>query len=391
MKGPLLNIDIKDYYSEKEWRKIIRAAGRHETPFLIVNLDIIKRRFEELQTNMPYAKIYYAVKANPADEIITLLNSMGSFFDVASIYELRKLLRLGVDPSRMSYGNTIKKAAHIREFRQAGVDIYVTDSECDLRNIAKEAPGARIFVRILAEGVFTADWPLSRKFGCQPDMAYDLIELAVKLGLKPYGISFHVGSQQRDITAWDAALSKVKFIFDWCEEAGIELKSINMGGGFPARYIDKNNSISTYSQEITRFLHEDFGDNLPEVIIEPGRYMSGDSGVIVSEIVLISRKSRTALERWVFTDVGKFNGLMETLGEAIKYPIYVEKDGPRERVILAGPTCDSTDTMYEEAGYNLPLNIAVGDKVYWLSTGAYTGSYSSVDFNGFPPLKTIFI
>jgi ornithine decarboxylase len=386
-----LKINVKDYFNDKQWRKIKRVADRNETPFLVVNLDVIRQRWDELKQSMPYAKIYYAVKANPAKEVLELLRDLGSCFDVASVYELRKILSLGVEPERISYGNTIKKAHDIREFYNAGVRLYVTDSEGDLRNIAKEAPGAKIFVRILAEGVFTADWPLSRKFGCQPDMAFDLLELAKKLKLQPYGVSFHVGSQQRDISAWDAAIAKVKLLFDWCRDSDIELKSINMGGGLPAQYIDKNNTIDTYSSEITRFLHEDFEDDIPEIIIEPGRSMVGDCGVIVSEVVLISRKSRTALERWVYTDVGKFNGLMETLDESIKYPVYVEKEGPREKVIIAGPTCDSVDTIYEEAEYTLPLNLSVGDRMYWLSTGAYTSSYCAVDFNGFPPLRTIFI
>ncbi|MBN2643648.1 MAG: type III PLP-dependent enzyme [Victivallales bacterium] len=386
-----MKINVKDYFNDKQWRKIKRVADRNETPFLVVNLDVIRQRWDELKQSMPYAKIYYAVKANPAKEVLELLRDLGSCFDVASVYELRKVLSLGVEPERISYGNTIKKAHDIREFYNAGVRLYVTDSEGDLRNIAKEAPGAKIFVRILAEGVFTADWPLSRKFGCQPDMAFDLLELAKKLKLQPYGVSFHVGSQQRDISAWDAAIAKVKLLFDWCRDSDIELKSINMGGGLPAQYIDKNNTIDTYSSEITRFLHEDFEDDIPEIIIEPGRSMVGDCGVIVSEVVLISRKSRTALERWVYTDVGKFNGLMETLDESIKYPVYVEKEGPREKVIIAGPTCDSVDTIYEEAEYTLPLNLSVGDRMYWLSTGAYTSSYCAVDFNGFPPLRTIFI
>jgi ornithine decarboxylase len=113
--------------------------------------------------------------------------------------------------------------------------------------------------------------------------------------------------------------------------------------------------------------------------------------VLVSEVVLISRKSRTDLNRWVYLDVGLFQGLMETMGESIKYPIYMEKlEGSPQTgtVVLAGPTCDSTDIMYEHTGYQLPLNLAVGDRLYWMTTGAYTNSYSSVEFNGFPPLKT---
>jgi ornithine decarboxylase len=166
---------------------------------------------------------------------------------------------------------------------------------------------------------------------------------------------------------------------------------INMGGGFPANYINKTNDLKTYAEEIIRFLEEDFGDDFPEIILEPGRSLISNAGILVSEVVLIARKSRTGLNRWVFTDVGKFSGLIETLDESIKYPIYVEKQGELEEVIIAGPTCDSADIMYENYMYGLPLNLAIGDRMYWLSTGAYTTTYSAVEFNGFPPLKDYYV
>ncbi|MBN2650782.1 MAG: type III PLP-dependent enzyme [Spirochaetales bacterium] len=383
---------VKEYLHPNDWEKFKTFSDTKETPFLVVNLDIIKAKYSDLISNFPFAKTYYAVKSNPGAEVIELLRDLGSCFDIASIYELDRVLSLGVSPDRISYGNTIKKAEHVRYAYDKGVRLFVTDSEGDLRNIAKAAPGSRIFCRILTEGAETADWPLSRKFGCHPDMAADMIVLAKKLGLEPYGLSFHVGSQQRDIGTWNAAIAKVKYIFDWVSEnEGIELKMINMGGGFPANYLSKTNELSTYAEEITRFLEEDFGENFPEIILEPGRSLVGEAGVLVSEVVLISRKSRTALERWVFTDVGKFSGLIETLGESIKYPVYCDRKGETEEVILAGPTCDSQDIMYENYHYELPLSLSIGDRLYWLSTGAYTSSYSSVEFNGFPPLKTYFI
>lgn len=384
---------IKDnYYSPEDWKKFKDFADTKETPFIVCNLDIIKKNYVELYDNFPYAKVFYAVKANPAIEVLKLLKDLGSNFDVASVYELRRLLELGISPDRISYGNTIKKSKDIREFYEAGVRLYVTDSEADLRNIAKAAPGSKIFVRILTEGMETADWPLSRKFGCQTDLGTDLIILASKLGLDPYGISFHVGSQQRDISAWDAAISKVKYIFTWLEEEeGIKLKMINMGGGFPANYVTRTNDLSVYASEITRYITEDFGEDHPEIILEPGRSLVAEAGIIVSEVVLVSRKSRTALNRWVFTDVGKFNGLIETLEESIKFPIYTEKKGEMEEVVIAGPTCDSQDIMYEDTKYELPLSLSIGDRIYWFTTGAYTASYCSVEFNGFPPLKTYFI
>ena len=383
---------VHDYFDDATFARIKAFADTHETPFLVVDTATINRQYDDLRSYFPTAKIYYAVKANPAPQVLTMLKEKGSSFDIASTYELDKVLALGVSPDRVSFGNTIKKAKDIRTFYQKGVRMFATDSEADLRNIAKAAPGSRIYARILTEGTLTADWPLSRKFGCESDMAMDLLILARDLGLEPYGVSFHVGSQQREIGAWDAALGKVRVIFNrlW-EEDGIKLKMINMGGGFPANYLQRTNELAIYAEEIARFLHEDFGDEMPEIIIEPGRSLISNAGVLVSEVVLISRKSRTALHRWVYTDVGKFSGLIETLDESIKYPIYTEKNGELENAIIAGPTCDSADIMYENYKYGLPLNLATGDRLYWLSTGAYTTSYSSVEFNGFPPLKDYYV
>lgn len=385
-------VTVYDYFDKTTWERIKAFSDTHETPFLVVDLATIDRQYDEMLRHFPYARAYYAVKANPAPQVLTLLRDKGACFDIASTYELDKVLALGVTPDRISFGNTIKKAKDIRTFYQKGVRMFATDSEADLRNIAKAAPGSRIYARILTEGTLTADWPLSRKFGCESDMAMDLLILARDLGLEPYGVSFHVGSQQREIGAWDAALGKVKVIFNrlW-EEDRIKLKMINMGGGFPANYLQRTNELAIYAEEITRFLHEDFMDEMPEIIIEPGRSMVSNAGVLVSEVVLIARKSRTALHRWVYTDVGKFTGLIETLDESIKYPIYTEKNGELENTIIAGPTCDSADIMYENYKYGLPLNLATGDRLYWLSTGAYTTTYSSVEFNGFPPLKDYYI
>jgi len=386
MQSDIIRID--DYYNPENFSDIKAFADGQETPFVVIDRRIIREHYSELTKHFPYAKIYYAIKANPAVEIITLLRDLGACFDVASIYELDKVLSVGVSPDRCSYGNTIKKCKDIRYFYEKGIRMFVSDAEADLRNIAREAPGSKVYLRLLTEGSHTADWPLSRKFGCQTDMAVELLVLAKELGLEPYGVSFHVGSQQRDIGAWDAAIDKVKSIFDWLrDECDIHLKMINMGGGFPANYLTRTNDLATYAKEITHYLKDDFGDELPEIILEPGRSLCANAGILVSEVVLISRKTMTSLNRWVYTDVGMFSGLIETLGEAIKYPIYTEKSGEREESVIAGPTCDSADIMYEDHKYGLPNSLEIGDRLYWFSTGAYTTSYSAVEFNGFPPLK----
>ncbi len=387
--------DRKNFVSDSDWEKFLEFSKNLETPNIVINLNTIKKNFIKLRDSFPYAHIYYAMKANPGEPVLKLLAEMGSNFDIASRYELDKILSLGVESFRLSYGNTIKKPRDIKYFYEKGVRLFATDSKDDLKAIAENAPGSKVYVRVLVETSATADWPLSRKFGCHPDMAYDLIVMARDLGLVPYGISFHVGSQQRDIGQWNDAIAKTKYLFTSLEEEeGIKLSMINMGGGFPASYIDPTNELSEYASEITRYLSDDFGDDIPEIILEPGRSLVGDSGILTSEVILTSRKNNTALARWVYIDAGKFNGLIETLDEAIKYPVITNKDEPgvkESEVIIAGPTCDSMDIMYENAKYKLPTTLKSGDKIYWLSTGAYTSTYASVEFNGFPPLKTYYM
>ena len=381
-----------DYISDNEWQRFMEFSQNLETPCIVINLRGIKSNYLKMRDSFPYAQIYYAVKANPDVAIISMLNELGANFDLASRYELDLVMSLGVSPDRMSYGNTIKKARDVAYFYEKGVRMFATDSEGDLKNIASCAPGSRVYVRIVMSDSSTADWPLSRKFGCHPDMAYSLLVMARSLGLTPYGISFHVGSQQRDIGQWDEAIAKTKYLFSSLEkDENIRLAMINMGGGFPASYIQPTNDLTEYASEIYKYLTDDFGSDIPFIALEPGRSLVGDNGILIAEVVLISRKTHTALNRWVYLDTGKFNGLIETLNESIKYPIVIEnedEEAEEEEVIIAGPTCDSQDILYEDHKYLLPVNLKIGDKLYFLSTGAYTASYASVCFNGFPPIKT---
>lgn len=384
-------VALPNYFCDNAQKRIKELGEQHPTPFLAIDLTVIEKRYLQLRHRFPDAEIFYAVKANPADEIIEVLVNQGCCFDLASPRELDKVLSLGCHPSKLSYGNTIKKSEHIKYFYDKGVRLFATDAEADLRNIAQYAPASDVFIRILFDGSESADWPLSQKFGCDDDMAVKLALLAKQLGLNPCGISFHVGSQQRDVETWKHAIGQVKQIFDTLLESGIALDTINIGGGLPANYLQKTDDVNNYSGHINTSIKEFFPNKLPRIIIEPGRSLVADSGILVSEVVLVSKKTEHADERWVYTDVGTFNGLIETLGEAIKYKILTEKTGAKKPVILAGPTCDSMDVMYEKQRYELPLSLEAGDRIYWLSTGAYTTSYSSVDFNGFPPLAYHFL
>ncbi|MDR2309680.1 MAG: type III PLP-dependent enzyme [Brucellaceae bacterium] len=366
------------------------ATRRPEGPCLVVDLDVVRENYEHFEKALPASRIFYAVKANPAPQILSLLASMGSNFDTASVAEIEMALNAGATADRISYGNTIKKERDIARAYEYGIRLYAVDCVEEVEKVARAAPGSRVFCRILADGE-GAEWPLSRKFGCVPEMAVDVLRAAHKLGLDAYGVSFHVGSQQVDLTAWDRALADTKGVFDLLAKEGINLKMVNMGGGFPTRYLKDIPTAQAYGEAIFDALSRHFGNRLPETIIEPGRGMVGNAGVIKTEVVLVSRKADND-NRWVYLDIGKFGGLAETMDEAIRYQIVTPRDGDvMEPCVLAGPTCDSADVLYEKTPYPLPVSLTIGDEVLIEGTGAYTTTYSAVAFNGFEPLRSYVI
>jgi ornithine decarboxylase len=362
-----------------------------DRPCLVVDLEVVRENYLAFAKAMPDSRVFYAIKANPAPELLRLLVSLGSCFDTASVAEIEMALAAGASPDRISFGNTIKKERDIARAHALGVRLFAVDSIPEVEKVARAAPAAKVFCRFLFNCA-GAEWPLSRKFGCDPQMAVEVLEHAQRQGLEAYGVSFHVGSQQRRTQAWDEALRSAATIFRACSERGINLAMVNLGGGFPTRYLKEVPAVEAYGRSIFRALRKHFGNQIPETIIEPGRGMVGNAGVIEAEVVLVAKKSGEDNVRWVYLDIGKFGGLAETMDESIRYPIRTPRDGdPLGPCIIAGPTCDSADVLYERKPYELPISLEIGDKVLIEGTGAYTATYASVAFNGFAPLQTYHI
>lgn len=371
-------------------REFLRTR-REDGPCVVVDLDVVRQNYQTFARALPDTRVFYAVKANPDAAILKALEELGSSFDCASTGEIDMVLATGAGAERISFGNTIKKERDIERAYRLGVRLFAVDSYEEVEKIARVAPRARVFCRILCDGA-GAEWPLSRKFGCEPEMAADVLEHAHRLGLVAYGVSFHVGSQQKNVNAWDTALASAAAIFRECALRGISLAMVNLGGGFPTRYLQDVPAAQSYGEAIFSSLRKHFGNAIPETIMEPGRGMVGNAGLIEAEVVLISRKSEAEALRWVYLDIGKFGGLAETMDEAIRYPFRTPRDGDDTApCVLAGPTCDSADVLYEKTPVELPLSLAIGDKVIIEACGAYTTTYSAVAFNGFPPLRSYVI
>ena len=349
----------------------------------MIDLSRVRENFHALRAVLPYAEIRYAVKANPAEPILRLLAGEGSEFDVASVGEVDACASAGVDGSGLTYGNPIKKASHVAYAWSRGVRRFVFDTEEGLGTIAEQAPGSGVECRV-ATAFPSSVTPFGHKFGCGPGDAARLLNRARQLGLHPEGVSFHVGSQQLDPRAWELGLRCAAAIFD---EVG-HLTTVNAGGGYPIAYATSAPVLDEIADVIMSASRRHFGSTPPRLVVEPGRAIVGSAGIIRCEVVSV--RTGTDGRRWVYLDIGRYGGLAETENEYIRYRLRTRRDDdPVDDAVVAGPTCDGDDVLYQR--YPLPVTLRAGDAVEIDAAGAYTASYASTSFNGFVPLATHFV
>jgi len=365
------------------WEKILKfiASTDEYPPYLLMDRDVIDEKLRLIGKNIRNAKVFYAVKANPDREVLRFVNELGVNFEIASEGELRMLSSLGVSKDRIISSNPVKSTKFLAEAVSYGVTRFAFDSRSEVDKMSVHAPGSELYVRLTVpnEG---SEWPLSKKFGVEIDEAVELLQYAREKGLRPAGLTFHVGSQCTNIYNWDMALDKARQLWNRAAEKGIQLRILNIGGGYPIRYTRDVAGIETIEHKINDVFTRKFPEDI-EVHIEPGRAVVGDAGVFVSRVI---GKAERGDENWLYIDVGVFNGLMESVG-GIKYQYFVDSRNEPRKWTIAGPSCDSFDVIDHEVELPEPL---VGDTVLILSCGAYTISYAS-EFNGFAIPKSILI
>jgi ornithine decarboxylase len=366
------------------------ASMNHATPFLVTDLGTVQDRYRRLLASIPGIRPFYAVKCNASPEIVRSLAALGSGFEVASYGELHALQRVGIDPGAVLYSNTVKPSSHIAQAYAAGLWRFAFDSEGELRKLARHAPGSAVYVRVRVDDS-SSTFPLSKKFGTDVYKARTLLQLARRLGLTPYGVTFHVGSQCATTTAWTEAIITVSRLMADLAKDGIELEMLDIGGGFPARYGDAVPTIAELGETISHALGAHLPYRPPVLAAEPGRYLVAEAGVLVTSI--LGREVRSG-ENWLYLDVGAYNGLMETQQTSTRWRFPLWSSRPDHGVVpnlpftVTGPSCDSADTMFQ--AMPLPHTLDVDDRLFIGSTGAYTLSYAS-HFNGFAPPATLFV
>ncbi len=363
--------------------------NKNSSPRLVYDLQRVKENFSQFVKLFGDIKPYYAVKANSSVKIVTLLNRLGSNFDCASINEIKICTRLGISARKISFGNTVKKTEDIKKAFKLGVKLFAFDCEEELLKIREFAPKSKVYCRLQVYNG-GAEWPLSKKFGCSSKELEYLLIKASKIGLNPVGLSFHVGSQQLSKKTWEKAIKTSSQIYKKFKKKYFELSFLNIGGGMPANYENKKIDFKDYAKNILNLINKYYDEVIPEnIIAEPGRFLVASAGVLESEVILIKKKDNI---RWLYLDVGRYSGLAETEGEAIKYKIefYRKNKAKKVKYIIAGPSCDSHDILYQKKLYTLPINIKSGDRLRIFSAGSYITSYQS-EFNGIKKIKEIFL
>jgi len=349
----------------------------YSTPFFLFDLDRVRKKYEAISSAFPGAIIHYATKANNHREVLKTLISAGSRFEIGSKQEAEQMLALGVSPKDLIFSAPVKLPSHIRDTYKMGLDLFVFDSEEELRKLAILAPKSRVLLR-LSVGNEGSLFPMGLKFGAPAEQALSLMQEALNQGLLPHGLAFHVGSQCTRKETWLEALETSSRVWGTLEAEGISMSCMNIGGGFPIQYINEVPSIDEIAQDVRKAITTSFPSGT-ELILEPGRYLVGDSAMLVSTV--IGQAERNG-QNWLYIDASAFHGLMEALQVRGEFPYLVKtaKDGqPKEQYVLTGPTCDSDDTILNEVW--LP-EMQVGDRLNIMNTGAYSFVYSS-NFHGF--------
>ncbi len=367
--------------------EVIESIGA-ETPFFLFSKKRILENYHQYKKLFPNSSIHYAMKANSEPEVLELLTEAGSGFEVASIYELELLKKFKVPAEKIVFGTSVKPAAHIKRFFEYGIDRFSCDSFSELEKIATAAPGSKVYIRAIANDSGSV-FKFSEKFGTDVVNVVPLLLRAKELGLQPYGISFHVGSQASDAMAWAHAIKMLNPVIKDLLVQGIEIEVLNIGGGYPCNYVGAN--MPTL-KEIAKNTLKEFKKLPvhPHLLLEPGRGMIADTGVLVATVIArIERKENT----WLFLDAGVYNGLFEAMAYqgSTRYPITplrVIKGSGESLFAIAGPTGDSPDILTKEA--LLPQDMAVGERVVIHQVGAYSLVVTS-QFNGFPKPKAYFI
>lgn len=358
-----------------------KLAAEHDTPTLFLSLDTVRSNYRRLKAALPGVTLFYAVKANSEKALIAALNQEESCFDVCTIGEIDIVKACGVPPERCIHTHPIKKSAEIAYAVDFGIQRFVVDNIHELEKFVPFKNRVELIVRISVQNP-ASPINLSYKFGVTPEKANELIDTAMALGLTVKDLSFHAGSQNEDNLKFIEALEYCREICRTAALRGQRIETIDIGGGFPMTYVQQAARIDLFCQPITAHLDRYFPNY--QIIAEPGRAICADAMFLVAKVIGKAQRNRI---RWYYIDDGKYNSFSGMVYDHAVYPFQTFRDGDRLPSVIAGPTCDSFDVLYENV--SLPI-LEIGDLIVFQVMGAYTTA-SATNFNCYDRTKVVII
>ncbi len=374
------------YQSFLDFRKAKKLVAKHGSPLLVMSESRIKNNYNTLKRILDGITVHYPLKTAGHKGILNILRNLGAHFDVASFGEIQSLLDLGVDATKMLYSNPVRSSQDTARAYNVGVETFVYDNDACLQVMSRYAAEADVMLRVAVSNN-NAYYKLSTKFGCQPKDAIRLLKKAKKLGLNPMGLAFNAGSQSHGSGDYLEAIKLCKNIFKDAKKNGIQLRALDIGGGFPARNSDRPlpQSAESIMTDVRNSLEENFPKSMEvEWIVEPGRFTVSDAGVLISRVLGKSKRNGV---NWYYLDDGVAHDLTDTKFSGWDWTFQVPRKGKKIRSVLAGPSCDSFDIISKNQW--LP-ELELNDIVMIPNAGAYTTGLAST-YNGFQPAEIVFI
>jgi len=371
--------------------ELARIARKHGTPVVVIDHEEIRRNYASFKRHLPKVQAYYAVKANPAPEIVRTLYRAGASFDVASLPEFmlvyENVRRLSARErqdfvwDKIVYANPIKPEETLRALDRYR-PLVTYDNRAELAKIKAHAPHAGVALRLRVPNTGSMV-ELSSKFGCDPGEAAELVDEAFRIGLVVEGLSFHVGSQCTNFDNFVQALNMAAAVRNEALSRGHDLKILDIGGGFPVAYDRHVKPISVLARKINAEVARLFPSDI-EILAEPGRYLVATAATSVARV--IGKAVRDGKPSY-YIDDSVYHTYSGIIFDHCQYSVKAFRRGRTEISAVFGQTCDGLDTISRSE--SLPA-LEIGDLVYSENIGAYSNA-SSTWFNGFPPAKVVHV
>jgi ornithine decarboxylase len=347
-----------------------------QTPYILCSPDLLKFNLDFFREHIPVDKIFFPVKVNHDHKVLQAIARYGSSFEIASQGELKLLKNIGVESTEIIFSNPVRISSHTKAAFDAGIRTFAIDRISELERLAKNAPGSKVYVRLAVpnEG---AEWKLDQKYGATERECLDLMGKAEAMGMKPCGLSFHVGWNNRNLQTWKNAVIHSVDVAEKAVKKGFLIEFINIGGGFPAHNNDQYAELNRISEAISPLLTGASERLGMQIWAEPGSFICANSSVLVTRIIDVARRFR---KNRVWIDAGVFQGFYWRLS-GIRYHVFSANERIRKmnRWVVTGPTCDSQDVFEHSAA--LPADMKEGDTLLVFPAGAYINS--AREYNGF--------